>query len=80
MTPWRYSSATVVNVPDSSQLGDWYLDAHQTYDVWRGVLYLGQTQAWRERYSVPQATGRLQVVASAGSGGMEEQSLTGSPM
>ncbi|MFB1482347.1 RHS repeat-associated core domain-containing protein [Corallococcus sp. RDP092CA] len=42
MTLWQFHSATVVSLPDFSQLGGWSLDAHHAYDPWRSTLYPGQ--------------------------------------
>ncbi|NOK20531.1 hypothetical protein HMI50_26250 [Corallococcus carmarthensis] len=41
MTLWQFHTATVVSLPDFSQLGGWSLDAHHSYDPWRGTLYPG---------------------------------------
>ncbi|RKG82245.1 hypothetical protein D7W79_03040 [Corallococcus exercitus] len=41
LTLWQLHTATVVSLPDFSQLGGWSLDAHHAYDPWRSTLYLG---------------------------------------
>ncbi|RUO94464.1 hypothetical protein D7Y11_04325 [Corallococcus sp. AB018] len=41
-TLWQFHTATVVSLPDFSQLGGWSLDTHHVYDPWRSTLYLGQ--------------------------------------
>ncbi|RUO94463.1 hypothetical protein D7Y11_04320 [Corallococcus sp. AB018] len=51
-TLWQFHTATVVSLPDFSQLGGWSLDAHHAYDPWRSTLYLGQGGALPGRESL----------------------------
>ncbi|RKH88904.1 hypothetical protein D7Y21_12800 [Corallococcus sp. AB045] len=52
LTLWQFHTATVVSLPDFSQLGGWSLDAHHAYDPWRSTLYPGQGGALPGRESL----------------------------
>ncbi|WP_223641673.1 RHS repeat-associated core domain-containing protein [Corallococcus sp. EGB] len=52
MTLWQFHTATLVSLPDFSQLGGWSLDAHHAYDPWRSTLYPGQGGALPGRESL----------------------------